>query len=46
MICRWIRFACVAVALALLAAPAAAQKANWPKSLTLGTASVGGTFLI
>jgi TRAP transporter TAXI family solute receptor len=46
MMVRWLRFACVAAALAVLATPAAAQKANWPKSLTLGTASVGGTFFI
>jgi TRAP transporter TAXI family solute receptor len=38
----------VAAALAgiLLATPAAAQNPNWPKSLTLGTASVGGVFAV
>ena len=43
---RWTRLLCVALLGAVLATPAAAQKANWPKSLTLGTASVGGTFFI
>src|SRR5687768_6434826 len=43
---RWTRLLCVALLGVLLATPAAAQKANWPKSLTLGTASVGGTFFI
>jgi TRAP transporter TAXI family solute receptor len=46
MIVRWLRYACAAIALVMFAAPAAAQKANWPKSMTLGTASVGGTFFI
>lgn len=35
-----------ALAGALLAAPASAQNPNWPKSLTLGTASVGGVFFV
>jgi TRAP transporter TAXI family solute receptor len=43
---RWTRLLCVALLGAVLATPAAAQKANWPKSMTLGTASVGGTFFI
>ena len=43
---RGMRLLCVALLGAVLATPAAAQKANWPKSLTLGTASVGGTFFI
>jgi TRAP transporter TAXI family solute receptor len=43
---RWTRLFCVALLGAVLATPAAAQKANWPKSMTLGTASVGGTFFI
>lgn len=39
--------AAVAAALALLGgSPALAQKAGWPQSMTLGTASVGGTFFI
>jgi uncharacterized protein len=46
MIIRWTRLLCVALLGLLLAGPAAAQKAGWPKSLTLGTASVGGTFFI
>jgi TRAP transporter TAXI family solute receptor len=42
---------CARVALAalmsfVLALPAAAQQANWPKSMTMGTASVGGVFAI
>lgn len=43
-----LRFKIVALALlgALATAPASAQKANWPKSLTLGTASVGGVFFV
>jgi hypothetical protein len=36
----------VAAAAMLAAAPAFAQKANWPKTLTLGTASVGGTYFV
>lgn len=43
---RLLGVVCVAALTALAAAPASAQKANWPKSLTLGTASVGGTFFI
>jgi hypothetical protein len=46
MIARWTRLLCLALLGALMAGPAAAQKAGWPKSLTLGTASVGGTFFI
>ncbi|MBM3487061.1 MAG: TAXI family TRAP transporter solute-binding subunit [Alphaproteobacteria bacterium] len=38
-------FAAAAV-LGLAAAPAAAQNPAWPKSMTLGTASVGGTYFI
>lgn len=46
MIARWTRLLCVALLGVVLAGPAMAQKAGWPKSLTLGTASVGGTFFI
>jgi TRAP transporter TAXI family solute receptor len=46
MLGRLYGFVCVAVLAAFAATPASAQKANWPKSLTLGTASVGGTFFI
>ncbi len=35
-----------AAAIVLAALPAAAQKVGWPKSLTMGTASVGGVFFI
>ena len=35
-----------AVALLIAGTAAFAQKANWPKTLTLGTASVGGTFFV
>lgn len=40
------RLVCMIGAAALWALPAAAQNPSWPKSLTLGTASVGGTFFI
>lgn len=41
------RFIAGIAAAALLAAGSAyAQKANWPKTLTLGTASVGGTYFV
>lgn len=40
------RFAAVAAIGLILAAPANAQNPNWPKSLTLGTASVGGVFAV
>jgi uncharacterized protein len=46
MIARWTRLLCVALLGVTLAAPVMAQKAGWPKSMTLGTASVGGTFFI
>jgi TRAP transporter TAXI family solute receptor len=36
----------VAAAAMLAAGSAHAQKANWPKTLTLGTASVGGTYFV
>jgi TRAP transporter TAXI family solute receptor len=41
-------FAAVAFigATAVCAAPSSAQSPNWPKSLTLGTASVGGVFFV
>lgn len=35
-----------AVAAVSLTAPASAQKANWPQSMVLGTAAVGGTYFI
>jgi len=40
--------ACAVAALIVLAvaSPATAQSPSWPKSMTLGTASVGGTFFI
>jgi TRAP transporter TAXI family solute receptor len=43
-----LRFAAVALvgAIAAYAAPSSAQNPNWPKSLTLGTASVGGVFFV
>jgi TRAP transporter TAXI family solute receptor len=41
-----LKLAAWAVVGAFAAAPVFAQKANWPKSLTVGTASVGGTFYI
>jgi len=41
-----LKLAALAVVGAFAASPVLAQKANWPKSLTLGTASVGGTFYI
>lgn len=40
------RLLCAIGAVMLLSGPASAQNAAWPKSLTLGTASVGGTFFI
>jgi TRAP transporter TAXI family solute receptor len=41
------RFIAGAALAAMLAAGSAfAQKANWPKTLTLGTASVGGTYFV
>jgi TRAP transporter TAXI family solute receptor len=36
----------IAAAALLAAGSAYAQKANWPKTLTLGTASVGGTYFV
>ena len=36
---NFVKLAAVAVAGLLAAAPAQAQQANWPKSMTLGTAS-------
>lgn len=44
----WSRIAACAVvgAVAAAATPGQAQNANWPKSLTLGTASVGGVFFV
>jgi len=36
----------IAAAAMLAAGTAYAQKANWPKTLTLGTASVGGTYFV
>jgi uncharacterized protein len=42
-----IRFALAsAIAITCFSVAADAQQANWPKNLTLGTASVGGTFFI
>ncbi|MBI3453994.1 MAG: TAXI family TRAP transporter solute-binding subunit [Rhodospirillales bacterium] len=38
--------AILALAGVLIALPASAQNPNWPKSLTLGTASVGGVFFV
>src|SRR3546814_11764812 len=35
-----------ALAVATTAGPASAQKAGWPDSMVLGTASVGGTYFI
>jgi TRAP transporter TAXI family solute receptor len=40
------KLAAVAVVGLLAAAPAQAQQANWPKSMTLGTASIGGVFAV
>jgi TRAP transporter TAXI family solute receptor len=44
----WSRIAACALAGAAIAyaTPGWAQNANWPKSLTLGTASVGGVFFV
>ncbi len=41
-----LKLAIAAFAGALVVTPAMAQKANWPKSMTLGTASVGGVFYV
>ena len=43
---NFVKLAAVAVAGLLAAAPAQAQQANWPKSMTLGTASIGGVFAV
>jgi uncharacterized protein len=40
------RFTLVLLALALFLASASAQQEGWPTSLTIGTASVGGTYFI
>ncbi len=40
------KLAAVAVIGLLATAPAQAQPANWPKSMTLGTASIGGVFAV
>jgi TRAP transporter TAXI family solute receptor len=37
---------CAVAAVATISGAMAQNKANWPKSLTLGTASVGGTYFI
>jgi uncharacterized protein len=41
-----VKLAAIAIAGVLLSAPASAQNPNWPKSLTLGTASIGGVFAV
>ncbi len=40
------KLSAVVIAGVLFALPASAQNPNWPKSLTLGTASVGGVFFV
>lgn len=41
-----VKLASFALVGALIAAPASAQNPNWPKSMTMGTAAIGGVFAV